>query len=50
VIFAVFESLCPNCGGRIDAERLEKGLVCERCLPEPKEGDLCELLGKKTVL
>uniref|UniRef100_A0A832I8X5 Reverse gyrase n=1 Tax=Pseudothermotoga hypogea TaxID=57487 RepID=A0A832I8X5_9THEM len=47
MIFAVFESLCPNCGGRIDAERLEKGLVCERCLPEPKEGDLCELLEKR---
>jgi len=49
VIFAVFESLCPNCGGRIDAERLEKGLVCEQCLPEPREGDLCELLEKRQL-
>jgi len=49
VRFAIFDSLCPNCGGRIDAERLEKGLACERCLPEPKEGDLCELLEKKQL-
>ena len=47
--FAIFDSLCPNCGGRIAAERLEKGLACERCLPEPREGDLCELLEKKQL-
>jgi reverse gyrase len=49
VRFAIFDSLCPNCGGRIAAERLEKGLACERCLPEPREGDLCELLEKKQL-
>jgi reverse gyrase len=49
VRFAIFDSLCPNCGGRIDAERLEKGLACERCVPEPREGDLCELLEKKQL-
>ncbi|MCS7175034.1 reverse gyrase [Pseudothermotoga sp.] len=44
---ALFEALCPNCGGRIDTDRLEKGLACERCLPHPAEGHLCELLEQK---
>ncbi len=26
---------CPNCGGPITEERLEKGLACERCQPDP---------------
>ncbi len=26
---------CPNCGGPIEASRLEEGLPCSRCLPEP---------------
>ncbi len=41
MISAVFEKLCPNCGGDITAERLSKGLPCERCLP--KEVDRAEL-------
>ena len=34
---------CPNCGGPITAERLEKGLPCERCLPQPVEGGVREI-------
>jgi len=34
MISALFEKLCPNCGGAITAERLSKRLPCERCLPE----------------
>ena len=30
----VFHHACPNCGGPIDAQRLEKGLPCTRCAPE----------------
>ncbi len=29
---AVYERLCPNCGGPISASRLEKGLPCTNCL------------------
>ncbi|MBC7217661.1 MAG: reverse gyrase [Candidatus Caldatribacterium sp.] len=51
---AIFRNLCPNCGERISAERLEKGLACEKCLPEePETGDktsLCELLQKRGKL
>lgn len=51
---AIFRNLCPNCGGRISTERLEKGLACEKCLPdEPEIGDktpLCELLQKRGKL
>lgn len=53
--FALFRNLCPNCGGRISVDRLEKGLACEKCLPEPKEvpsdqRSLCELLREKGKL
>jgi len=34
MIKAIFETLCPNCGGEISAERLLKGLPCEKCIPE----------------
>jgi reverse gyrase len=30
----VYHHACPNCGGPITAERLEKGLPCTRCLPD----------------
>jgi reverse gyrase len=33
LIVPVYRWSCPNCGGPISAERLEKGLPCERCLP-----------------
>ncbi len=36
----VLRNLCPNCGGPIEAERLEKGLPCARCLPrDPANAD-----------
>ena len=36
---ALFHDLCPNCGGDISTDRLEKGLPCEKCYPyEDKEG------------
>ncbi len=45
MIKAVFESLCPNCGGEISSERLSKGLPCERCLPEEIERErVCQVL------
>ncbi len=31
---ALFFGLCPNCSGEISSERLEKGLPCEKCIPE----------------
>jgi reverse gyrase len=50
MIKSLFKNLCPNCKGDIDAERLYKGLPCEKCLPseekEIKEGNLkliCEV-------
>jgi len=36
MIPAIFKELCPNCYGDIVSERLEKGLPCEKCLPNPK--------------
>ncbi|GAB6065417.1 reverse gyrase [Aquifex pyrophilus] len=57
MIGAVFEKLCPNCGGEITSYRLLRGLPCEKCIPnevkrervcsEIKEGkfkDFCNLL------
>ncbi len=32
-ILLVYEASCPNCGGRITSDRLERGLVCHTCLP-----------------
>ena len=45
MIKAIFENLCPNCGGDISSERLSKGLPCEKCLPdEVKREEVCEFL------
>ncbi len=46
MIPAVYKKMCPNCMGDISSERLYKGLVCEKCLPEevPRE-DLCDFIG-----
>ncbi len=30
----IYHAACPNCGGPIEAERLEKGLVCSSCLSD----------------
>lgn len=33
-IMPIYAATCPNCGGRISAERLLEGLVCKKCLPQ----------------
>ena len=38
---AVYKNRCPNCGGDICAERLEKGLFCKKCMDENE--DKCEI-------
>ncbi len=55
--FAIFRNLCPNCGGHINAERLELGLACENCLQigdlkktESIQQPLCELLKRENNL
>jgi len=54
--FAIYQRLCPNCGGLITTDRLEKGLPCERCLPnegmdrQTRPGLLCQLLRKRGSL
>jgi len=45
MIPTIFKGLCPNCGGDITSERLELGIPCESCMPDPngplvKEGFL----------
>jgi len=45
MIPADFLNLCPNCGGEISAERLERGLLCERCLQkEVEKEEICRLI------
>ncbi|HDI01386.1 MAG TPA: reverse gyrase [Candidatus Bathyarchaeota archaeon] len=34
---ALFEGVCPNCGGRISDIRLSMGIPCRNCLPIPDE-------------
>ncbi|MCE4600773.1 MAG: reverse gyrase [Desulfurococcales archaeon] len=49
----IFKTSCPNCGGPISAERLEKGLPCEACLPNATAGTVTEIaqsLAKRGVL
>ena len=36
---SVYRHSCPNCGGPIPDERLGKGLVCPKCLPDDKISD-----------
>ncbi len=42
---------CPNCGGTISDERLAKGLMCTKCLPQPP-GDkaICQALSELKTL
>lgn len=46
---AIFSELCPNCGGEIVAERLARGSLCERCLPDPAD-DPCVALARRENL
>ena len=49
----LYSGACPNCGGLIGADRLEKGIPCSRCLPGNYTGlpgdfySLVEFIGKK---
>ena len=38
-LLLAYEAGCPNCGGRADEERLERGLPCRTCLPEDVSAD-----------
>ncbi|NPA32863.1 MAG: reverse gyrase, partial [Aquificae bacterium] len=47
MIRALFEGLCPNCGGEISSERLLKGLPCPECLPEEvSREEVCGHIGE----
>ncbi len=55
-IVPVYAATCPNCGGAIEADRLEKGLVCRHCLNDDEVAEIAaitnyhervEALGKK---
>ena len=39
----LIERGCPNCGGVISSDRLEKALPCSKCLPKPEE-EVCNAL------
>lgn len=43
MILSFFKGLCPNCGGDITSQRLEKGLPCEKCLPNEMD-DPCDFI------
>ncbi len=48
IVPAIYKNLCPNCFNDISSERLEKGLLCERCLPHLHiSKDLCEDLKRE---
>ncbi len=36
----LFKRLCPNCGGDITSDRLQRGLPCYECLPSEPKGKL----------
>ncbi len=45
MISLIYKNMCPNCGGDITSERLAKGLVCQKCLPEEVEpSKQCEVV------
>ncbi|WP_457569780.1 reverse gyrase [Desulfurobacterium sp.] len=51
---AIFHNLCPNCGGNEGSDRLDKGLPCEKCLPEfdrsMSQEDICKILKERKNL
>ncbi len=36
-ISVIFKGLCPNCGGDISSNRLEKAFPCTKCFPNPRD-------------
>ncbi|AAC07187.1 reverse gyrase [Aquifex aeolicus VF5] len=46
----LIERGCPNCGGVISSDRLEKGLPCSKCLPKPTEEKVCDALEELKTL
>jgi len=52
--YGIYINQCPNCGGTISDYRLNKGLACERCLPnvdkEVNPEELLQLLHKNGSL
>lgn len=47
----LIERGCPNCGGAISSDRLEKGLPCSKCLPKPEEDkEVCKELADLNTL
>lgn len=46
---AIFREMCPNCGRRIDDERLEHKVPCENCLPQINK-DLLEAKSYRDLL
>jgi len=46
----IVERGCPNCGGAISSDRLEKGLPCSKCLPKPGEENVCLALERENTL
>ncbi len=45
----ILERSCPNCGGNISDERLQKGLPCYKCLPHPVENVCYELFKERKL-
>ncbi|MGB9711403.1 MAG: reverse gyrase [Thermodesulfovibrio sp.] len=43
MIPSLFKGLCPNCGGEINSQRLQKGIPCEKCLPQ-QDADPCKFI------
>ncbi len=41
---AIYKNRCPNCGGDISSENLEKGFFCEKCQSLGKKKDFCDNL------
>lgn len=47
-LFIIYRG-CPNCGGEITDDRLEKGLPCFKCLPEDNQNVCAQLKKFKTL-
>ncbi len=50
MISTLFLNSCPNCKGDIDGERLQEGLVCERCIQRKvKKESLCKYIKEHDI-